>query len=67
MMAWSNHDTEIGELNFMENNNNKGGDGKMPGQGQGQTMLIILIAALITFVSIFKMGDYLREIGRAHV
>ena len=63
MMAWSNHDTEIGELNFMENNNNKGGDGKMPGQGQGQTMLIILIAALITFVSIFKMGDYLRGKG----
>ena len=47
----------------MENNNNKGGDGKMPGQGQGQTMLIILIAALITFVSIFKMGDYLRGKG----
>ncbi len=41
----------------MDNNSNKG-DGR--NSGQGQTMLIILIAALITFVSIFKMGDYLN-------
>ena len=46
----------------MENNNNKG-DGRMPGQGSGQTMIIILVAALITFVCIFKMGDYLRGMG----
>ncbi len=46
----------------MENNNNKG-DGKMPGQGSGQTLIIILVAALITFVCIFKMGDYLRGMG----
>ena len=46
----------------MENNNNKG-DGKMPGQGSGQTLMIILVAALITFVCIFKMGDYLRGMG----
>ncbi len=46
----------------MENNNNKG-DGRMPGQGSGQTLIIILVAALITFVCIFKMGDYLRGMG----
>ncbi len=53
---------EEGEKEFMENNNNKG-DGKMPGQGSGQTLMIILVAALITFVCIFKMGDYLRGMG----
>lgn len=53
---------EEGEQEFMENNNNKG-DGKMPGQGSGQTLIIILVAALITFVCIFKMGDYLRGMG----
>ena len=43
----------------MENNNHKG-DGRMPNNGgSGQTVLIILIAALITFVSVFKMGSYL--------
>ena len=41
----------------MDNNSNKG-DGR--NSGQGQTILIILIAALITFISIFKMGDYLN-------
>ncbi len=46
----------------MENNNNKG-DGRMPGQGSGQTLIIILVAALITFVCIFKMGDHLRGMG----
>ena len=35
----------------------------MPGQGSGQTLIIILVAALITFVCIFKMGDYLRGMG----
>ncbi len=44
----------------MENNNNKG-DGRNPGSGQGQTLLIILIAALITFIGIFKMGNYLGK------
>jgi len=53
---------EEGEKELMENNNNKG-DGRMPGQGSGQTLIIILVAALITFVCIFKMGDYLRGMG----
>ena len=35
----------------------------MPGQGSGQTLIIILVAALITIVCIFKMGDYLRGMG----
>ena len=42
----------------MENHNNKG-DGR--NSGQGQTLLIILVAALITFIGIFKMGDYLGK------
>lgn len=46
---------QIGELTHMDNKNNQDNDGKMP--KNGQTILILVIAAVITFMSISWMRD----------